>query len=89
MAQFSQVKYDDTTKTAEVGTGPVWDEVYEALEPYGVTVVGGRVTGVGVAGFTLGGGLFMTPVVISNSLESFLRDVSTSQATPGRRTSMA
>ena len=34
----------------------IWDDVYTALEPYNVNVVGGRVTGVGVAGFTLGGG---------------------------------
>jgi hypothetical protein len=34
----------------------VWDDVYAALEPHGVIVVGGRVTGVGVGGFTLGGG---------------------------------
>jgi len=34
----------------------IWDDVYAALEPHGVTVVGGRVPGVGVAGFTLGGG---------------------------------
>lgn len=31
-------------------------QVYAALAPYGVNVVGGRVSGVGVAGFTLGGG---------------------------------
>ena len=30
----------------------------DALEPHGVNVVGGRTTGVGVARFTLGGGLF-------------------------------
>ena len=36
-------------------SGRVWDTVYAALEPYGVSVVDGRVSGVGVAGFTLGG----------------------------------
>jgi FAD/FMN-containing dehydrogenase len=30
--------------------------VYEALDGTGLNVVGGRVSGVGVAGFTLGGG---------------------------------
>jgi FAD/FMN-containing dehydrogenase len=34
----------------------IWDEVYAALEPHGVNVVGGRVSGVGVGGFVLGGG---------------------------------
>ncbi|KAI0773004.1 FAD-binding domain-containing protein [Trametes elegans] len=56
MYRFSEVKYDSDANVAEVGAGLIWDEVYEALEPYAVNVVGGRVTGVGVAGFTLGGG---------------------------------
>lgn len=56
MTRFDQVVYDETSQTAVVGAGLVWDDVYSALEPYAVNVVGGRVTGVGVAGFTLGGG---------------------------------
>ena len=58
MYRFSGVVYNATTNTAEVGAGLVWDDVYSALEPYGVNVIGGRVTGVGVAGFTLGGGTY-------------------------------
>ncbi|KAJ7581441.1 FAD dependent oxidoreductase [Mycena floridula] len=56
MARFNQVVYDNATKTATVGAGLLWDQVYETLIPLGVNVVGGRVPGVGVAGFTLGGG---------------------------------
>ncbi|KAI9711713.1 MAG: hypothetical protein M1820_001857 [Bogoriella megaspora] len=40
---------------ATVGTGAKWDNVYEELEKYGLTVVGGRVSGVGVGGLILGG----------------------------------
>ncbi|KAF9038019.1 FAD-binding domain-containing protein [Panaeolus papilionaceus] len=54
--RFSQVNYNAATQTAEVGAGLIWDDVYAALEPYNVNVVGGRVPGVGVAGFALGGG---------------------------------
>jgi FAD/FMN-containing dehydrogenase len=57
MARFRRVIYDSVQGTARIGAGLDWDSVYEALEPHGVTVVGGRVPGVGVAGFTLGGGL--------------------------------
>lgn len=32
--------------------------MYAALEPYGLIVAGGRVSGIGMAGFTLGGGEF-------------------------------
>ncbi|KAF9818098.1 hypothetical protein IEO21_02940 [Rhodonia placenta] len=55
MSRFNGVTYNADAQTASIGTGLVWDDVYAALEPYGVSVVGGRVTGVGVAGFTLGG----------------------------------
>lgn len=56
MYRFSDVVHDAAAQTAEIGAGLIWDDVYAALEPFNVNVVGGRVTGVGVAGFTLGGG---------------------------------
>lgn len=56
MSRFGEVIYDEAAGTVEIGAGLIWDDVYEALAPYAVNVVGGRVTGVGVAGFTLGGG---------------------------------
>lgn len=60
MNRFHSVAYDVASKTVRVGTGQIWDDVYAALEPFGVNVVGGRVTGVGVGGLTLGGGTFDT-----------------------------
>ncbi|KAF8970543.1 hypothetical protein BDZ97DRAFT_1914448 [Flammula alnicola] len=56
MYRFSEITYNATSQTADIGAGLIWDDVYAALEPLGVNVVGGRVTGIGVAGFTLGGG---------------------------------
>ena len=56
MTRFNEVTYHADNQTATVGAGLVWDDVYSGLEPHGVNVVGGRVTGVGVAGFSLGGG---------------------------------
>ncbi|KAL4072440.1 hypothetical protein V8B97DRAFT_1899443 [Scleroderma yunnanense] len=56
MGKFSEVTYDPQTQMAIIGAGLVWDDVYAALEEYGVTVAGGRITGIGVAGLTLGGG---------------------------------
>ena len=58
MYRFADVVYNPGTQTADIGAGLIWDDVYAALEPHGVNVVGGRTSGVGVAGFTLGGGLF-------------------------------
>ena len=56
MSRFANVTYDPTSQTATIGAGSIWDGVYAALELYGVNVAGGRVSGIGVAGFTLGGG---------------------------------
>lgn len=57
MSRFSNVNYDANAGTADVGAGLAWQDVYAALEPYNVNIPGGRVGDVGVAGFTLGGGM--------------------------------
>jgi FAD/FMN-containing dehydrogenase len=56
MSRFSQIEYDSTTQTVVAGAGLIWDNLYTTLEPYGVSVVGARTPGIGVAGFALGGG---------------------------------
>ncbi|KAG6369181.1 hypothetical protein JVT61DRAFT_1339 [Boletus reticuloceps] len=56
MTRFSDIVYNSEARTVTVGAGLIWDDVYAVLEPHGVNVVGGRVSGVGVAGLTLGGG---------------------------------
>ncbi|CAF1545667.1 unnamed protein product [Rotaria magnacalcarata] len=56
MRRFDKVIYHANNQTVDVDSGLIWDDVYRALDPYNVSVVGGRVSGVGVAGFTLGGG---------------------------------
>ena len=56
MVRFKEIKVNTRSATVEVGAGLTWDQVYAALAPFGVNVVGGRVPGVGVAGLTLGGG---------------------------------
>ena len=56
MGRFNSVTYNSTAKTVDYGTGLFWEDVYRALEKDKVNVVGGRVTGVGVGGLSLGGG---------------------------------
>jgi FAD/FMN-containing dehydrogenase len=56
MTRFNETKVNSSSGTVEVGAGLTWDQVYVALNPAGVNVLGGRVPGVGVAGLTLGGG---------------------------------
>ncbi|KAF6787582.1 FAD binding domain-containing protein [Colletotrichum sojae] len=54
---LNEVKYDRATTTVSVGPGNKWEDVHDALEWTGVTVVGGRIGNVGVGGYLLGGGL--------------------------------
>lgn len=56
MSRFRKVVYHQNKQTVDLGAGLIWDDAFEALEPYNVSVVGGRVSGVGVAGLLLGGG---------------------------------
>ena len=56
MSRFNETNVNSMSGTVEVGAGLIWDEVYAILGPAGVSVVGGRIPGVGVAGLTLGGG---------------------------------
>ncbi|KAA8645281.1 FAD-binding oxidoreductase [Aspergillus tanneri] len=47
----------DDRKTACVGGGSIFSELYPQLERHGLTVLGGRVPDIGVGGCTTGGGL--------------------------------
>ncbi|KAL8746678.1 MAG: hypothetical protein Q9190_001332 [Brigantiaea leucoxantha] len=57
LSRFNHVHYDATKSLVTVGSGSRWEDLYSAIDPYNVTVVGGRVLDVGVGGLTLGCGL--------------------------------
>ncbi|KAK3334087.1 hypothetical protein B0T19DRAFT_449329 [Cercophora scortea] len=56
LAGLNQIVLSADSSTIEIGMGNHWTDVYSALDGTGVNVVGGRVPGPGVGGFTLGGG---------------------------------
>ncbi|KAJ7444549.1 FAD-binding domain-containing protein, partial [Mycena galericulata] len=56
MSRFNFVNYSKTSASLTFGAGLLWDDIYAALDPLNITVVGGRVVGVGAAGLLLGGG---------------------------------
>jgi FAD/FMN-containing dehydrogenase len=60
MVRFNTVAVDKAASTVAVGAGLLWDDVYKALDGTGLNVVGGHVPGIGVAGFTLGGGPYFS-----------------------------
>ena len=55
MIKFSEVTYNSAAQMVTIRAGLIWNDVYAGLDLYEVNVVGGRVTGVNVAGLTLGG----------------------------------
>lgn len=57
LARFNTFNVNTEAQTVELGPSLLWDDVYERLEPYGVTVIGGRIPEVGVGGLILGGGV--------------------------------
>ena len=55
--RLDRVEVDPATRTARVGAGASWRSVQAAAVPHGLTGLLGSAPGVGVAGYTLGGGL--------------------------------
>jgi FAD/FMN-containing dehydrogenase len=51
------VAVDPDARTATVAAGATWRDVLDATAPHGLTGLNGSTTGVGVVGYTLGGGL--------------------------------
>lgn len=55
MSAMNRTVYNKKAGTASILPGSRWQQVYETLEPHGVTVAGGRGGTVGVGGFMIGG----------------------------------
>lgn len=53
---LKRVMIDPQARLARVGAGLTWAELDAATQEYGLAVTGARVSGLGVAGVTLGGG---------------------------------
>ncbi|PGH21389.1 hypothetical protein AJ80_03306 [Polytolypa hystricis UAMH7299] len=57
LREMKSVVLSEDQKMASVGGGAVFSDIYPQLVPYNRTVMGGRVPGIAVGGFTTGGGL--------------------------------
>ncbi|KAL4886766.1 hypothetical protein BJY04DRAFT_213520 [Aspergillus karnatakaensis] len=57
LGEFNELTLSDDQSTADLPIGSRWIDVYEALEPYGLAVPGGRIPTVGIPGLLLGGGI--------------------------------
>lgn len=64
LSKLNTIKINSGPKSASIGTGNRWSNVYSILEVAGYTVPGGRDSNVGVGGLVLGGGIsFFSPRV--------------------------
>ncbi|KAL4947489.1 hypothetical protein BDW69DRAFT_178330 [Aspergillus filifer] len=57
LSDLKEVSLNDDKSIASIGPGNNWGQVYKALELHSVTVVGGRMSGIGVGGLVTGGGI--------------------------------
>ncbi|KAH7115460.1 FAD binding domain-containing protein [Dactylonectria estremocensis] len=57
LARIAHLELDAESQSLSVGPGNRWVDVYTALEPLGLTVIGGRSAYVGVGGLLQGGGI--------------------------------
>lgn len=55
LANINHITVNEDRTSVTVGPGNRWIDVYSALEPLGLTVIGGRAATVGVGGLLLGG----------------------------------
>ncbi|KAN0139380.1 hypothetical protein V8E53_002881 [Lactarius tabidus] len=56
MTRFKDIVINEEEETVETGAGLIWTELFSYLVPKGLNIVGGRLVGVGVGGFIVGGG---------------------------------
>ncbi|KAL8870279.1 MAG: hypothetical protein Q9174_003638 [Haloplaca sp. 1 TL-2023] len=57
MRAMNSLQLSADKKIAGIGGGALWDQIYPQLVPYNLTVMGGRIPGIGVGGFATGGGI--------------------------------
>ncbi|KAF2670714.1 FAD-binding domain-containing protein [Microthyrium microscopicum] len=56
LSRLNSIKLSEDKQSVRLGPGATWKEVYQVLEPLGLTALGARAGSVGVGGFILGGG---------------------------------
>ncbi|KAH9892197.1 hypothetical protein F4778DRAFT_751205 [Xylariomycetidae sp. FL2044] len=57
MRAINSVTLTEDKKGAILGAGGIWSDIYTELVPHNLTVMGGRVAGIGVGGLSTGGGI--------------------------------
>ena len=58
LASFNEISLSSDKNVLTLGPGGRWGDVYNYLDSYGVSVIGGRINDVGIGGLILGGGYY-------------------------------
>jgi FAD/FMN-containing dehydrogenase len=72
-SRMAQVLVDPDRRTARVGPGARWSDVIAAAAPFGLAPLSGSAPSVGVAGYTLGGGVGWVGRAYGFAADSLLR----------------
>jgi hypothetical protein len=73
LSKLCNVSVDAKTKQVTIQGGALWEQVYNATEKYGLALVGGICTDVGVGGYTLLGGYGWLTGAHGVALDSLLK----------------
>ena len=65
LSQLSFVQISEDRLSTAIGPGARWIDVYQKLDPLGLTVTGGRASNPGVGGLALGGRLIFSVICLS------------------------
>ena len=55
LANLNVIQVSDDRTLTQIGAGNLWGNIYSQLDRLQLSVIGGRVAGIGVGGLTLGG----------------------------------
>jgi FAD/FMN-containing dehydrogenase len=55
LRRLNHVEVSEDRTSVRIGAGATWKEVFDAIEPMGLLVIGGRMSSIGAGGFLLGG----------------------------------
>ena len=64
MRSMNKIEVDQKRMIVSVGAGALWGDVYKTLDPLHLCACGGHGHDVGVAGFVLGGKLFISSTIL-------------------------
>lgn len=64
LRSINSLSLNSDKTVASIGGGAIWNDIYEQLDPLNLTVLGGRVAGVGVGGLLIGGELEVLKLLI-------------------------